>query len=734
MTEEDNTDRLLTRRRVLIGTATVAGGGLALAWFGGDDARVDDDPSTLEPNAWLQLRPDGRIIVQVDKLEMGQGVMTGFATLVAEELGVDPRDITLRHAPVHSLFSDPSQTTGDSQSMRRRWKKLRRVGATAREMLRRAAAERWGIDMDAVETPGGGVLRNTVTGETLAYADVVDAAAQMPVPRVSELKQREQFTVIGQSVPRPDVPDKVTGTTTYGFDMGLPDQLTAVVVRPPSIGARLRRYNTDVESLPGVHDVVRIGAGIAICADTFWHARRAARELDIDWSPSPLGDLNVKRVHAEQRAVLDANDMINARNDGDADAALAVADRVVEAEYALPFLAHATMEPMNATVHVQAERCDVWVPSQSPDMTREVVASLTGLSRAAVHVHVLPAGGGFGRRIMNDFVVEATEIALEVGRPIRLLWSREDDMRHDWFHPASMHRLRAALDDDGELVAWEHRLVLPNTGDQLMPTVLATVLPETLPAGVSAKLADWLLVALDRFIGPVQARDGSRTMPYEIPNVRVAVRGLDSGIPAGIWRSVGNHPNAFAVECFIDELAHAAGADPIEFRQRRLADSPRHLAVLDRLADACGWGAAPEGRYHGVAIHAAYDCVVAQVAEVSVGTGKLRVHRVTCVIDCGVAINPDIVRQQMESGIIFGMSAALYGGIEFDEGRVRQSNFHDYRVVRMAAAPAIEVHILEGADSPGGIGEAGTPPIAPAIANAAFAATGRRIRTLPISV
>jgi len=737
LSDKQQPARRLTRRRFLVGTAVVAGGGLALAWLGGGrrGTRLSADASTLEPNAYLQIRPDGDIILQVDKLEMGQGVMTGFVTLVAEELGVPPAAITTQDAPVLALFQDPSQTTAESQSMRTRWNKLREVGATARTMLAEAAANRWNIEPGEIDIPGDATLVNPGTGEVLSYADVTAAAARLDPPGSVVLKSPAERRLIGRRVDRVDIPAKVTGEAGFGIDVELPGQLTAIVVRCPNVGGELLRADTSaVEAAPGVHHVLRIQSGIAIVADTFWHAQQAARLLDVEWSPSPLADLTTDKVHDLQRAIIESGELLEVRDDGEVGQVFDGAARVIDAEYALPYMAHATMETMTATMRLESSRCEIWTGSQSPDLTREVVASLTGLPRDDVEVHVPFAGGGFGRRFMNDFVIEVTEIAMRIDAPVKLIWSREDDIRHDYYHSANLHVMRAALDERNQPVGWEHRLVAPNMNKHIMPTVLASVAPEWLADGVHETLADWMIAGFEKFVGPWQAYEGSQNMPYDVGAVRVGVQGLDPGIPAGIWRSVGNHFNAFVVESFIDELAHLAGEDPVDFRLQRLSEDPRRVAVLRRLARESGWGRATPGRFQGVAIYSAYEGAIGQVAEVSVDDGELRVHRVTCVVDCGTVINPDIVRQQMEGGIIFGMTAALYGEIDFEGGRVRQSNFHDYRMVRMADAPAIDVHIIDSDLDPGGIGEAGTPPIAPAIANAVFAATGRRIRKLPIEI
>ncbi len=723
----------LTRRRLLTGTAVVAGGGLVLALVRDDDAPRLGAEHDLEPNAYLQVRPDGVIVLQVDKIEMGQGVMTGFVTLLAEELGVRPDQVTPRHAPVLALFQTPSQLTAESYSMRSRWDTLRETGAAAREMLREAAARRWGVAFDRVEVAGDATLLNAETGERLAYADLANAAAELSVPSSPPLTPPERYRWIGGRVPRPDAPDKVTGRTVFGSDVRLPGMLTAVVARPTRAGDRLLSFDAEaIAGLPGVRHVAEISSGVAVVADGYWQAQQAASRLRAEWADGPLAGFDLAALRTEQQARIAAGDGKRARNDGDVDTGLAGARDGLEAEYRTPFVAHATMETMNATVRLTADHCEIWTPVQAPDLARQVACDLAGLRRDQVDVHTTFAGGGFGRRAMTDFVEEAVQVALQVDAPVQLVWSREDDLRHDYYRSATLHRLRGGIDADGQLAAWDHTLVAPDHTSAILPIGLASLAPESWSRSFTDRIAGWLGPLQVKLLGPYQARDGAVTLPYAAPNLRVTLHALNPPLPVGIWRSVGNSYNAFVVESFIDELAHLAGADAADYRRRHLGGEPRHLAVLDRLVDASGWGNAPAGRHQGMAIHACFDSVVGQVAEISLKAGRIRVHRVTCVVDCGIAINPDIVSAQLESGILFGLNAALHDEVEVLDGRVRQSNFHDYPMLRIADAPAIDTHIIESATHVGGIGEAGTPPIAPAVANAVFAATGRRLRELPL--
>ena len=726
---------LITRRRLLAGTAAIAGGGLVVSLLrDGEVARLGK-AGDLEPGAYLQLRPDGAIILQVDKLEMGQGVMTGFVTLVAEELGARPDQISPRHAPVHPTFQTPSQLTAESASMRHRFDRLRETGATAREMLRQAAADRWQLNVRDVEASGEATMVNRETGEQLAYGELASAAAVLPLPDEPALKPPEEFRWIGREVPRVDVPAKITGTAVFGTDVRLPGMLTAIVLRPPRALDTLRNFEADeARAMPGVHSVFAISAGVAVVAEGFWQARQAAMRVKAEWQDGPAAGFDPEEFRGRQRAAIAAGDGHHARDDGDVEAALADAGEVVEAEYYTPFLAHATMETMNATLQLGPGHAELWLPGQAPDLARQVVCDLTGLRREQVDVHVTYAGGGFGRRAMLDFVIEVVQVALQVSAPVQLVWSREDDLRFDYFRCSTSHRVRGALDAEGRLAAWDHSLVTPDHTSYIFPIGLATMAPQWWSRRVTDGIAEFIGPLQVKLIGPFQARDGSVTVRYAAPNFRVSLHVMTPDLPVGIWRSVGNSYNVFVAESFADELAHRAGADPAEWRRRHLADQPRHLAVLERVLAESGWGKPAPGRHLGLSLHDAFDSVIGQVAEVSVSDGRIRVHRVSCVVDCGTAINPDIVHAQLEGAILFGLSAALLESVEIEDGQVRQTNFHQYPLLRLVDTPVIDTHIIESTAHPGGIGETGTPGIAPAVANAVFAATGRRLRELPLQL
>lgn len=722
---------------MLAGSAALAGGGLVLRWLQPDpaDAPLAAGSSGFNPNAWLQVRPDGAIFLQIDKIEMGQGVTTGYITLLAEELDVAPGRITTQIAPVHPLFQDPAQLTGESRSMATRWVPIRETGARARAMLMAAAARRWQVDVSTLTTDGNGAVVGP-DGRALTYGELATEAASLPTPgNVTLASATGRYRWVGRDVPRPDVPAKVLGRATYGIDSRLPGLMTAIVKRPPTLRGVLKSHDAAAARLlPGVRDIFPIHSGVAVVANSFWQARQAAAAVTAVWEPGPLAGVSSSSIRTEQGRQLDLQPGLRVRDDGATDEAFGKAAQILEAEYWLPYLAHAPLEPLNATVWFRDGRCEAWIPTQAPDLARQAICEVADLPREAVTVHATLMGGGFGRRALVDYVTEAAEIARRVPGPVRLVWTREDDLRHGFFREATLHRLRAGLDTDGQPLAWQHRLVAASMNGLIFPLTTSLFMPEWLPKPVITGFNNVSVALFDRFLGSFAAREGATSMPYAVPNVQVDLAEWNPGVPISIWRSVGHSYTCFVIESFFDELAAAAGEDPAAFRRRYLASSPRQLAVLDLALAKSGWDTRPPpGRRRGVAIQEAFGTVVAQVAEVSVtGENEIRVHRVTCAVDCGTVINPDIVRQQMEGGILFGLAAALYSEITLEDGAVRESNFHDYRQLHLATAPAIDVHIVPSREAPSGVGEPGVPPIAPAVANAVFAVTGQRLRTLPL--
>lgn len=723
-------------RRTFLKASALAGGGLALgiplSGCGGSNARGDVEG--LTPDAWLLITPDDRVIFQLDKAEMGQGVITSLPTLVGEELDLDPARIHVHLAPVDPQFRDPLQVTGGSTSMARRWEPVRRSGAAAREMLRQAAAEEWSVPADAISVSDGRIT-HADSGRSASYGDLATAAGRQRVPDDPRMKSADEYRWIGQSLPRNDRVIKSLGTAVFGLDVGMgqhaiPDLATAVVLRSPRFGATLQSHDDgEARAMPGVLDVFAISTGVAILADGYWPARQAAGAVTASWSPGPLAGLDSAGLEETQRQLLIDSDLRHARDEGDIEDALQTADRVIEAEYLIPHLAHATMEPMNCTAWAREDACDIWAPTQAPDMLQAAVAEFTGLSRDRIRVHCTLLGGGFGRRAMPDFALEAVEVSRSAGRPVKVVWSREDDMRHDYYRPATCNRLRATVTADGELSGWEHRLVGPSIVGPMLGDFVGALLPGWVPGGFSNAIGS-------AGGGFVSSRDptlteGAKDLPYAVDSIRVASKLHDPGVPIGFWRSVGHSQNAFVVESFVDEVAHALGEDPVAFREKRLADHPRHLAVLRLAAEKADWGHPPAGRFQGVAVHESFDSLVAEVAEVSVTDGNIRVHRVVCAVDCGLAVNPDIVRAQMEGGIIFGLTAALKSRVTLSDGGIAESNFHDYPLLRMDETPQVDVHIVPRESPPSGVGEPGTPPIAPAVGNAVFAATGVRLRRMP---
>jgi isoquinoline 1-oxidoreductase beta subunit len=654
-----------------------------------------DEQGRFAPNPWVRIAPDGIVAVVIDRSEMGQGVTTSLAMLVAEELEVDLQTVRTEFAPADPVYTNAEigeQMTGGSTSVRAAWKPLREAGAAAREMLIAAAAESWKVKRSECRAERGSIV-HTPSGKRAAYGSLVIAAARQSVPKRVTLKPPEAFRLIGKPARRLDVPDMVTGRTAFGSDVAVPGMLVASIARCPVFDGKPRRVDSEQAlALPGVRAVVKLESGVAVVAESFPAAVAGRQALRISWDEGANSELSNEAIRMRFSQALRRAGSV-ARDDGDALAALSNASRVVEAVYETPYLAHAALEPMNALAWVRRGRCDVWAPTQAQAGARDTATYIAGVPLEATAIHTTFLGGGFGRKLEQDCVGDAVAIARRVKAPVHLLYTRADDLQHDFYRPASMALLRAAL-RNGKPAAWFQRIA-----------------------------------------GPELALDGN-DMPYAIPNVREEHVRSDPGVPTGPWRSVGASQNAFMVEGFIDELAHAAGADPLRFRLGLLARSPRHRGVLELAAAKSGWGtplAASEGR--GIAVYYSFGSWVAHVAEVAISPeGAIDVRRVVCAVDCGTVVNPDTVTAQMEGAIALGLSAALKERVRIEGGRVTQANFEDYPILTFAEMPQVEVHIVASRAAPGGVGEPAVPPVAPAVANAVFAATGKRLRSLPLSL
>ena len=705
-------------RRDFLRSSAGAGAGLLIALYLPSADRLTKlgkehrDGDGLSPNAWLLIGTDDTVTVYFDKSEMGQGVMTALPMILAEELDADWKQVRVVQAPVTAAFITLRHgrlSTGGSTSVRTSWDPMRTAGAAAREMLVGAAAEQWGVDAATCRTSRSEV-RHEATGRTLRYGDLAAAAATRPVPNKPRLKEPNEFKLIGTRVKRLDTPSKVNGTATFGIDVKVPGMLVAVVARPPAFGGKAAKFDaTKAMAVPGVRQIVPITNGVAVVATGYWAATKGRNALAVTWNNGPNANVSSASISRLMREAAKRPAAV-ARHEGSGASALAGAAKRIDAEFEVPFLAHATMEPMTCVAHVRADGCDIWVPTQRQDQTRAIAAEITGLSPQSISVHTTYLGGGFGRKFESDFVVDAVELSKRVGAPVKVIFSREDDIRHDFYRTAAYNKLSAGLDAAGWPIVWTNTIVSASS--------MKRVLPEMVKDNLDGDCVE-----------------GAANLPYAIPNIHVGFVLQDLGVPVGFWRSVGNSQNAFVTECFIDELAAATKKDPVEFRRRLLADKPRHLGVLNLAAEKAGWGTPlPKGRYRGVAVHSSFDSYVAEVAEISIRDGAVRVHRVVAAVDCGQVVNPDIVEAQIEGGIVYGLTAALKGEITIERGGVKQSNFHDYRMLRMSEMPAVEIYIVPSTEAPTGVGEPGTPPIAPAVANAVRAATGVPVRSLPIKL
>ena len=700
----------LSRREFLIGGAA-AGGGLLLGWH--MDARAAP-AGDFAPNAFIRIGSDGRVTLIMGQVEMGQGMYTAMPQLLAEELEVGLDQIHLEHAPPDDkLYANPIfrfQATGGSTSVKGLYEPMRRAGATARTMLIAAAATRWKVDPASCRAERGTVIHSD-SRRRMSYGGLASAAAAQPVPQNVVLKRPQDFKLIGTPAKRLDTPAKVNGTARYSIDVRLPGMKIATVAASPVLGGKVAGLDeAKAMAIKGVRQIVKLDDVVAVVADHMWAAKQGLAALAIRWDDGPNAGVSTAEVVQGLDAASQQPGVV-ARKEGDAAAALAGAATRLEAVYQAPFLAHVTMEPINCTVHVRPDGCEVWTGSQVLARAQATAAQVTGLplDKVVVHNHLL--GGGFGRRLEHDYVTQAVRIAKQVAGPVKVVWTREEDVQHDVYRPYYYDRITAGLDARGKPIAWTHRLV--------GPSILARWAPPAFQHGLDG-----------------DALDGAVHLVYDIPAIQVEyVRHEEPVLNTGFWRGVGVTHNTFVIESFIDELALAAKADPFEYRRALLAKSPRGLAVLELAAKQAGWGEKlPPGRGRGIALmYSGWDTYVAQVADVSVSeAGEVRVNRVVCAVDCGTVVNPDIVKAQIEGGVIFGIAGALWGEVTLKNGRVEQSNFHDVRVLRMNETPTIEVHLVRNGEAPGGIGEPGTAVTAPALANAVFAATGKRLRKLPL--
>jgi isoquinoline 1-oxidoreductase beta subunit len=728
-------------RRQFIKVSLVAGTGLLVACQAPVPSKAENpDHSAGEgegfaPNAWIRIGPDDTVTVMVKHTELGQGTSTGLCMIVAEELEADWSKIRFEIAPVAAVYKNPEfgvQSTGGSTGVKTSWETLRRAGAATRELLISAAAATWNVPSSECLAENSTVV-HAPGKKRLRYGELLARAASLAVPEEPRLKEPGQFKIIGKPYPRLDTLDKAKGKTVYGMDLKMDGLLTAAVIHPPMVGGAVASVDDrKARSMPGVRDVVILESGVAVVAETFWQAQTAAHALSIQWKGGDAG-LGSESIMARFAGRIREKGVL-VRKDGSVEKAMENADRRIQAVYELPYQAHACPEPMNCTAHVLPDRCEVWAPTQAQETARDTAARITGLSLSAVRVHTPFVGGGFGRRSMPDFVAEAVRLSKAVKGPVKVIWSREEDMRNDYYRPAFYNRMEAGLDRDGYPVAWIHKAVGQSKMDALIETSAPSILPQWLPSPLRYALASAIIPIGKRFLGPKGAMSGSADMAYGIENVRVEYVRADLPVPVGTWRSVADSRNGFVKESFMDEIAAASGKDPVDLRLRLLKDAPKHRSVLEAASTKAGWGKRlPDGIFRGVALHAFHGTPVAMVAEVSVEkNGRVRVHRVVCAVDCGIAVNPRMVEAQIAGGVVYGLTATLKSALRIKDGRVRESNFHDFPILRMDEAPRVEVHIIKSADPPNGIGEVGVPPVAPAVTNALFQATGKRIRTLPV--
>jgi isoquinoline 1-oxidoreductase beta subunit len=702
-----------TSRRNFLKTGALLSGGLMISFVVPGATRLKGADTDFSPNAYLRVGTDDSIHVVLAHSEMGQGIWTTLTMLIAEELDADWSKIHVEHSPAGDPYKHTAfgvQITGGSSTTWSEFDRYRKAGATARTLLVTAAAKKFGVRPDECKTENGFVIAGN---KRASYGELAASAATLPPPADVPLRTAKDWKYIGKGMKRLDAPAKVNGTAKFGMDMQFPGMLTAVMAHPPIYGSKVKSFDaTKAKAIVGVRDVVQVSTGVAVIADHFWAAKKGRDALKIEWLPGELASFD-SVTQLKEFKQLAATKGLPAVKKGDVNSGMSKAVKIVEAEFAFPYLTHAAMEPINCTVKIENGTCEIWTGSQMQMNDQAAAAKVLGIKPEQVNMHTPFLGGGFGRRATpaSDFVVEAVEIAKVSGKFIKMVWTREDDIKGGYYRPSFVHRAKVGLNAEGYPVAWDH-----------------TIVGQSIMAGgpFAASIKDGI---------DSSSVEGVSDSPYmeDIADHYVGLHSPTKGMPVLWFRSVGHTHTGTVMESIIDELAHAAGKDPVEYRRTLLKKHPRHLAALNLAAEKAKWGQSlPAGHFSGVAVHESFGSYVAQVAEISLDEhGHVKVHKVVCAIDCGLAVNPDGIRAQMESGINFGVAVALYGEITLSKGHVQQSNFHDYRVARMNETPAIEVYIVDSSEKMGGAGECGVPPTAPAIANAIFAATGKRIRQQP---
>lgn len=719
MTPKTGLDRRsFLKATLLTGGALVIGTDLPYTSRAEERFGIEAEPAVdFRPNAFIKIAPDGKVTVVVGQAEMGQGVLTSLPMIVADELEVDWKDVAFEHGPPGAAFINPAlggQITGGSASIRGLFDPLRKAAAATREMLVTAAAQQWSVPVEQLRVRNGEVFHPT-SRRTAKYGTLLAAAAKVAPPTAPKLKDAKDFKFIGKNVKRLDTPEKVNGSGIFGMDVKVPGMLTATIMRSPVLGGKVKSFDdSKAKAVKGVRNVIQLDSGVAVVADNYWAAKKGRDALNVVWDEGKMATVSSEKLFEADVEAAASGKGIEAKKIGDIAAGKAKAAKTIDAVYYAPFLAHATMEPMNATADVRPDRCEVWSGIQAQMIVQGMVAKELGLPPEKVTVNNTLLGGGFGRRL-GEYVMDAVKLSKSIGKPVKVVWTREDDMHGDFYRPSAYNKMSAGIDAAGKPVFWNHRIVSPSIMATLGPGLFGFAPPPD-------RLDD-------------TAVEGASTLPYDMQNLFVDWVPSSPGIPVGFWRSVGSSHTAFSTECFLDEVAFEAKKDPLAFRLSLLAKHPRHAGVLKLAAEKAGWHKpAPKGIFRGIAVHESFMSYVAQVAEVSVDkkTGKVKVHRIVCAIDCGQVVNPDTVAAQMESCIIFGLTAAFYGEITVKNGRIEQRNFYDYKMLRMNEAPKIETYIVPSTEKHGGVGEPGTPPTAPAVVNAIFAATGKRIRTLPI--